>query len=74
MGKLVALVDGSIYSESVCDHAAWVAKGKGFSVEIVHVLGLRDDSGEPQNLIGHIILAVLSSMLAELAEFDAHAA
>ena len=23
--KIIALVDGSIYASSVCDHAAWVA-------------------------------------------------
>ena len=74
MGKLVALVDGSIYSESVCDHAAWVAKGKGFSVEIVHVLGRRDESGEPQNLSGNIGLGARSALLEELAELDAQTA
>ena len=24
--KIIALVDGSIYSESVCHHAAWIAR------------------------------------------------
>ncbi|TIL61876.1 MAG: universal stress protein, partial [Mesorhizobium sp.] len=41
MSKLIALVDGSIYSKSVCDHAGWIAKRKGSSIEILHVLGRR---------------------------------
>ena len=31
-GKLVALVDGSDYSRSVCEHAAWLATRSGRSV------------------------------------------
>jgi hypothetical protein len=27
--KIIALVDGSIYSESVCAHAAWIADAHG---------------------------------------------
>jgi hypothetical protein len=39
----LALVDGSVYSESVCDHAAWAAKRTGApSVELIHVLGRRE--------------------------------
>lgn len=32
MQKIVALVDGSSYSASVCDHAAWIASRTGASV------------------------------------------
>ena len=39
--RIIAFVDGSIYSASVCDHAAWVAKRMGTSVELLHVLGRR---------------------------------
>jgi hypothetical protein len=24
--KIIALIDGSVYSESVCHHAAWISK------------------------------------------------
>jgi hypothetical protein len=27
--KIIALVDGSIYSESVCEHAAWIGRAPG---------------------------------------------
>ncbi len=71
MGKIIALVDGSIYSESVCDHAAWVAKGKGWSVEVIHILGRRDESADPRNLSGNIGLGARTALLNELADLDA---
>ena len=45
MSKLIALVDGSLYSHSVCDHAAWIAKRNGAAVEVLHVLGRRQAEG-----------------------------
>ncbi|RMA42685.1 universal stress protein [Rhodophyticola porphyridii] len=74
MGKIIALVDGSIYSQSVCDHAAWVAKGKGWPVDIVHVIGRRDESTDPRNLSGNIGLGARTALLHELAELDAQKA
>ena len=40
--KIVALVDGSFYSASVCDHAAWISLRTGAPVELIHVLGRRE--------------------------------
>lgn len=74
MGKIIALVDGSTYSASVCDHAAWVAKGKGWSVEVIHILGRRDDSADPRNLSGNIGLGARTALLNELADLDAQRA
>lgn len=74
MGKIIALVDGSIYSESVCDHAAWVARGKGWPVEVIHVLGRRDESADPRNLSGNIGLGARTALLNELADLDAQRA
>ncbi|MEP2781890.1 MAG: universal stress protein [Pseudoruegeria sp.] len=68
MSKIIALVDGSLYSESVCDYAAWVAKRKGSSVEILHVLGRRE--GAQSNLSGNIGLGARSRLMDELAELD----
>lgn len=39
--RIVALVDGSVYSASVCAHAAWIAGRTGAPVELIHVLGWR---------------------------------
>lgn len=74
MSKVIALVDGSVYSESVCDHAAWVAKGKGWPVEVLHVIGRRDEATDPRNLSGNIGLGARTALLNELAELDAQKA
>ncbi|SDE63924.1 Nucleotide-binding universal stress protein, UspA family [Paracoccus isoporae] len=68
--KIIALVDGSEYSQSVCDHAAWVAQRTGAPVELLHVLGRRDADGK-QDLSGAIRLGARSALLDELAELDA---
>jgi len=74
MTKLTALIDGSIYSQSVCDHAAWYAGRAGMAVDIVHVLGRRDVPSEPANLSGSIGLGARTALLEELAELDAQKA
>ncbi|NPD18779.1 universal stress protein [Alterinioella nitratireducens] len=74
MSKVIALVDGSTYSQSVCDHAAWVAKGKGWPVEVLHVIGRRDEATDPRNLSGNIGLGARTALLNELADLDAQKA
>jgi len=74
MTRLIALIDGSIYSESVCDHTAWVAGRTRASVEILHVLGGREVSSAPVNLSGNIGLGARTALLEELAEHDAQTA
>ncbi len=74
MTKLIALIDGSVYSQSVCDHAAWVASRTGASVELLHVLGRRDASSEPANLSGNIGIEERTALLEELAALDAQKA
>ncbi|WP_422074040.1 universal stress protein [Tranquillimonas rosea] len=67
--KLIALVDGSTYSKSVCDHAAWIAERTGLSVELMHVLGRRE-GGAGSDLSGSIALGARSSLLQELSSLD----
>jgi len=71
--RIVAFVDGSIYSASVCDHAAWIAGRTGAPVELIHVLGRREAS-ETQDRSGAIALGARTALLAELAELDARRA
>jgi nucleotide-binding universal stress UspA family protein len=71
--KIIALVDGSIYSESVCDHAAWISTRTGAPVELIHVLGRRE-APESRDLSGSIRLGARSALLEELAELDAQRA
>jgi nucleotide-binding universal stress UspA family protein len=74
MAKLLALIDGSVYSRSVCEHAVWVANRTGFSVDLLHVLGRRDAPEDQSNLSGNISLGAKSSLLNELIEHDAERA
>ncbi|MBC01608.1 MAG: universal stress protein UspA [Rhodobacteraceae bacterium] len=74
MSKLIALVDGSLYSHSVCDHAAWIAKRNGAAVEVLHVLGRRQAEGGAANLSGNIALGARTTLLNELSDLDAQMA
>jgi len=69
-GTLIALVDGSKYSESVCHYAAWIAKRTDAKVKIYHVLGRREGT-DRQDLSGAIELGARSHLLEELSELDA---
>ena len=71
--KIIALVDGSIYSASVCEHAAWVAGRTGSPVELIHVLGRRE-APDKYDRSGAIQLGARSKLLEELAELDAQRA
>ena len=74
MSKLLAVIDGSAYSASVCEHAAWIAGQSETQVDVLHVLGRRDVSSEPFNLSGSIGLGARSTLLGELADLDAQKA
>lgn len=74
MNKIIALVDGSVYSQSVCDHAAWIAQKTGSAVEILHVLGRRQTASNPSNLSGSIALGARTTLLEELSDHDAQTA
>jgi len=68
-GKIIALVDGSTYSKSVCDHAAWIAGRTGQEVQLMHVLGRRE-GGSGGDLSGAIALGARSALLDELSTLD----
>lgn len=67
--KIIALVDGSAYSASVCDHAAWISARTGATVELLHVLGRRI-APEKADLSGAIALGARTALLEELAALD----
>jgi len=74
MIKLIAFLDGSKYSKSVCEYAAWIAVKMAGSVDLIHVLGRRDKSGVPVDLSGSIGLGARTALLEELAELDGQTA
>ena len=71
--KIIALVDGSVYSASVCDHAAWIAGRTDAPVELLHVLR-RPDGAETSDRSGAIALGARTALLNELATLDAQRA
>jgi nucleotide-binding universal stress UspA family protein len=74
MKKLIVLIDGSVYGESVCDHAAWVASRLEARIELLHVLGRRDTQSVPANLSGSLGLGAKHALLDKLAAHDAERA
>jgi len=72
MPKLIACIDGSVYTNSVADHAAWAAERLGASVELLQVLGRREVQSEDRS--GRIGIAARRRLLEQLAELDAERA
>ncbi|MGF7159863.1 nucleotide-binding universal stress UspA family protein [Rhodoligotrophos appendicifer] len=70
MKSLLALIDASLYAQSVCDHAAWASKQTGATIELVHVLGRREGQGVPADYSGNLTLDTKDALLSELAELD----
>lgn len=71
--KIVALVDGSIYSSSVCEHAARIASRTGAPVELNHMLGRREASDSHDHSAA-IALGARTALMEQLAEIDAQRA
>jgi nucleotide-binding universal stress UspA family protein len=70
LNQIIALIDGSIYSQSVCDHAAWIAKRTGSAIELLHAIGRRETDSAPANLSGNITLGARTALLEELSALD----
>lgn len=70
MKKILALVDGSGYSQSVCDHAGWISARTSSEVLFCHVMKSRGSTTDNADLSGSIGLGARTALLEELAEFD----
>lgn len=70
--RILALVDGSPYAESVCRHAAWAASRLGAGVDLMHVLGRRE--APAGDLSGALRLGARTALLNELSALDAERA
>ncbi|WP_420432634.1 universal stress protein [Hyphobacterium sp.] len=70
MDRIITLIDGSAYTESVCDHAAWVAGKTGFGIDLLHVIDHRPGRAGPMNLSGNLTLGARSELLEKLTEHD----
>lgn len=68
MTKILALIDGSIYSKSVTGMGAWAAERLGLPVEIAHVLGRRIATNF--DLSGRLDANARTALLKEMADLD----
>jgi len=73
-GTLIAFVDGSIYSESVCEYTAWMAgRMQAELVKLYHVIGRPQTAGRG-DLSGAIRLGARTRLLEQLSDLDAQRA
>jgi nucleotide-binding universal stress UspA family protein len=75
INKIMAMVDGSVYAQSVCDHTAWLAQKTNSSVDLVHVLARQQSAvDDASNLSGSIGFGARTALMEELVELDAQKA
>jgi nucleotide-binding universal stress UspA family protein len=68
--KIMALIDGSIYSQGVCDYAVWATAGVPATVGLLHVVGRRGASSATINFSGTLVVDGRDQLLDELASLD----
>lgn len=69
--KVLACIDHSSYTPSVCDHAAWAALRLAAPLEFIHVLDRHPEKAQKVDLSGSIGLGAQEGLLQELASLDA---
>ncbi|MDY6948912.1 MAG: universal stress protein [Pseudomonadota bacterium] len=70
MSKVLACIDGSAYSQSVCEHAIWAARRLDAPLEFLHVLDRRPATAGTRDLSGSIGFDSQDRLLSELAQLD----
>ena len=70
MKKVLACIDGSSYSDSVCDHAAWVSARIDAAVEILNVLPYSPERASLSDLSGTIGVDASTELLDQLTRQD----
>ena len=72
MSRILACIDGSVYADSVIDHAGWAAPRLGAGVDLLQVLGRREAASEDRS--GRIVAGARRKLLEELTALDAERA
>ncbi|MEX1019741.1 MAG: universal stress protein [Litorilinea sp.] len=67
---ILACIDGSIYADSVCGHAAWAAQRLGLGVRLLHVQEPHPTKDVPTERSGNLILGQRTKLLERLAQMD----
>lgn len=73
MTKIIALIDGSPYTQSIVELGAFVGAKTEASLELVHVITQRYLAKGPDNLSGSLALGARSALLDELTRHDEEA-
>jgi len=72
MANILACTDGSLYSPSVYQHAAWAAKQLGASVHVLHMLNPHHETPVKADYSGSIGFGARTALLDELVELEAN--
>ncbi|HCA01040.1 universal stress protein [Vreelandella alkaliphila] len=67
--RVFAAIDGSQYSESICDYAVWAAKALGAPLSFIHTLDNHSLVAEP-DLTGHLGLGTREHLLEKLSDIE----
>lgn len=68
--QVLAAIDGSQFSEGVCDYAAWASLAMEAPLSFVHVVDNHSDVPEEQNLSGNLRFGARERLMKELSELD----
>ena len=70
--NILACTDGSVYSTSVYDHAAWASRQMGgASIHVIHMLNPHQKEPAKANYSGSMGVGARSALLNELVELEA---
>lgn len=70
MNRIIACVDGSVYTPSVCGHAAWAAERLQLPVELLHVVQRQFDTAAYTDFNAGMGMGAQDRLLQELAVLD----
>ena len=70
MPKMLAFIDGSIYSESVCDHVIWAASRGQSEISLFNIIEGVSSADTPSNFSGNLGAEARNRLLLELSELD----
>ena len=68
--QILACIDGSTLTESVCDYAAWIAQKTSKPLSLLHTINHHDESPVPTNLSGSIGLSSQEHLLEKITTLE----
>ena len=70
MNKVLACLDHSTFSPSICEYASWASKQLGTDLDFCHVLDRHPETAQKLDASGNIGLGTKEDLLEELVELD----